>query len=47
MASKKLVIPVFETEAEEAAWWEKHRTLVEADLRAAMREGRTMSLATS
>jgi len=45
MASKNLVIPSFKNEGEEAAWWEKHRAAVEADLRAAMREGKTMSLA--
>jgi predicted DNA binding CopG/RHH family protein len=44
MASKKLVIPSFRNESEEAAWWEKHRATVEADLRAAMRKGETMSL---
>lgn len=42
-AAKKLVIPAFESEREEAAWWEKHRAAVEADLRAAMREGKTVS----
>jgi hypothetical protein len=44
MASKKLVIPSFRNESDEAAWWEKHRATVEADLRAAMRGGETMSL---
>ena len=44
MAVKKLVIPSFASEAEEAAWWEKHRSAVEAELRAAMRKGKTMSL---
>jgi predicted DNA binding CopG/RHH family protein len=44
MASKKLVIPSFKSEGAETAWWEKHRAAVEADLRAAMREGKTMSL---
>jgi predicted DNA binding CopG/RHH family protein len=44
MAGKKLVIPTFGSESEEAAWWEKHRAAVEGDLRAAMREGVTMSL---
>jgi len=45
MAGRKLVIPSFRNEGEEAAWWDKHRAAVEADLRAAMREGKTTSLA--
>jgi predicted DNA binding CopG/RHH family protein len=44
MTRKKLVIPSFKDEKEEAAWWQKHRALVEADLRAAMRENKTLSL---
>ena len=44
MSRKKLVIPSFKSEAEEAVWWEEHRAAVEADLRAAMRKGKTVSL---
>lgn len=44
MPQKKLVVPAFRSEAEETAWWEKHRAQVEAGLRAAMRERRTVSL---
>jgi predicted DNA binding CopG/RHH family protein len=44
MARKKLVVPSFKSEREEAAWWDKHRAEVEADLRVAMREGKTISL---
>jgi predicted DNA binding CopG/RHH family protein len=44
MPRKKLVIPSFTSEREEAAWWEKHRATVEADLRAAMRGGKTVAL---
>ena len=44
MPRKKLVIPSFQSESAEAAWWEKHRAAVEADLRAAMRERKTVSL---
>jgi predicted DNA binding CopG/RHH family protein len=44
MPRKKLVIPSFLSESAEAAWWEKHRAAVEADLRAAMRERKTVSL---
>ncbi len=44
MPRKKLVIPAFKSEAEEAAWWEEHRAAVEAGLRAAIRERKTVSL---
>jgi hypothetical protein len=44
MSRKKLVIPSFKSEREEAAWWENHLAAVEADLRAAMRENKTLSL---
>jgi predicted DNA binding CopG/RHH family protein len=44
MPRKKLVIPSFRRESAEAVWWEKHRAAVEADLRAAMRERKTISL---
>ena len=42
MPSKKLVIPSFQNEGEEAAWWEKHRVAVEAELRASRRAGKTI-----
>jgi predicted DNA binding CopG/RHH family protein len=44
MPRKNLVIPSFKTEREEAAWWDKHREEVEADLRAAMRQKKTLRL---
>jgi len=44
MPRKKLFIPSFQSESAEAAWWEKHRAAVEADLRTAMRERKTISL---
>ena len=44
MPLKKLVIPSFKGKGEEAVWWEDHRADVEADLRAAMRGGQTISL---
>ena len=44
MPVKKLVVPAFRDDKEEAAWWEKHRAEVEAGLRAAMRAGKTLSL---
>jgi predicted DNA binding CopG/RHH family protein len=44
MPRKKLVIPSFQNEKEESAWWEKHRAAVEADLRHTMREHKSLSL---
>ncbi len=41
---KKHVIPAFEGEAAEAGWWERNRAVVETGLRAAMREGKAVSL---
>jgi hypothetical protein len=38
MPLKKLVIPSFQSEREEAAWWQNHRVAVEADLRATLRK---------
>ncbi|HTX33696.1 MAG TPA: hypothetical protein VME43_01695 [Bryobacteraceae bacterium] len=38
------MIPRFKSEGQEAAWWEKHRAAVEADLRAGMRAGQTVGL---
>jgi hypothetical protein len=43
-AKEKLVIPSFRNEKEEAAWWEKHRAEVEAEMRLGMRERNTPSL---
>ena len=45
MPRKKLVIPSFKTEKEEAVWWDQHQMQVESNLRAAIREKRTISLA--
>lgn len=44
MTRKKLVVPSFKNEREEAAWWQKNRAAVETDLRAAMRERKILSL---
>jgi predicted DNA binding CopG/RHH family protein len=44
MARQQLAIPSFKSEKEEASWWQKHRLEVETGLRAAMREGKTVSL---
>ena len=38
---KKLVIPQFANETEEAAWWYAHRNIVEANLAEALRAGKT------
>jgi predicted DNA binding CopG/RHH family protein len=32
-------VPKFETEAAEARWWDEHKSMVEASLRDAMRDG--------
>lgn len=37
-----LVIPGFQNEGEEAAWWQKLRAAVEADLRTSLRDAKTM-----
>ncbi len=44
MPPKKFVIPSFQDDKKEAAWWERHRTEVEAGLRSAMRERKTIAL---
>jgi predicted DNA binding CopG/RHH family protein len=44
MPGKKLIIPSFKSEREEAVWWVKHRATVEAELRDAMRKNQTVSL---
>src|SRR5437763_5716123 len=44
MPRKQLAVPIFKTEKEEAVWWDKHRLQVEADLRASLRGGKTLSL---
>jgi len=44
MPGKKLVTPIFKNEREEAVWWDHHRAAVEADLRSAVRENKTVSL---
>ena len=38
---KKLAIPPFTNESEEAAWWYAHKDLVEANLAEALRTGKT------
>jgi hypothetical protein len=36
---KKLIVPKFSTEAEEAAWWDNHMDIVEENLLEAVQEG--------
>jgi predicted DNA binding CopG/RHH family protein len=38
-SDKEIKIPEFESEAQEACWWDEHRDLVEENLIAAMRDG--------
>ena len=33
---KKVVIPKFSSEAEEAAWWDRHRSEIETEIRQRM-----------
>jgi predicted DNA binding CopG/RHH family protein len=41
---KAVVVPKFTSEAEEAAWWDRHRTQVEAEIRHRMRQNSPISL---
>jgi predicted DNA binding CopG/RHH family protein len=47
MAKAKLqqvVIPKFSSEAEEAAWWDAHRSEIEAEIRQRMKQKRPLTL---
>jgi len=44
MTRKRLVIPSFKSDAEEARWWDRHRRTVEAELRRRLRQGETYTL---
>jgi len=35
---KKVVIPKFSSEAKEAAWWDAHRSEIEAEIRQRMKQ---------
>ncbi len=39
VANGRIKPPVFENEAQEAQWWDEHRTQVEENLATAMRQG--------
>jgi predicted DNA binding CopG/RHH family protein len=41
---KPAVIPKFSSEAEEAAWWDAHRSEIELEIRQRMRQKRPMTL---
>lgn len=41
---KHVVIPEFSSEAEEAAWWDSHRSEIEAEIRQRMRQERPLTL---
>ncbi len=44
MPPKKLTIPTFTSEKQEAAWWRKHRAEVESTLRQSLRQRKTLSI---
>ena len=41
---KQAVIPKFSTEAEEAAWWDAHRSEIEAEIHQLMKQKRPLTL---
>jgi predicted DNA binding CopG/RHH family protein len=41
---KKVVIPKFSSEAQEAAWWDTHRSEIEAEIRQRMKRERPLKL---
>jgi len=41
---KQAAIPKFSSEAEEAAWWDAHRSEVEAEIRQRMKQKRPLTL---
>ena len=41
---KQVVIPKFSSEAEEAAWWDRHRSEVEIEIRRRMKQKRPLTL---
>src|SRR6266446_5507992 len=42
--TKQVVIPRFSNEAEEAAWWDSHRSDIEADIRQRMKHKQPLRL---
>ena len=41
---KKVVIPKFSSEAQEAAWWDRHRSEIEAEIRRRMKQKQPLTL---
>ncbi len=41
---KQTIIPKFTSEAEEAAWWDAHRSEIEAEIRQRMKQKRPLTL---
>ena len=41
---KQAIIPKFSTEAEESAWWDTHRSEIEAEIRQRMKQRRPLTL---
>ena len=41
---KQLNVPVFESEAEEARWWDRNRAAVEKEIRRRVKEGTALTL---
>jgi predicted DNA binding CopG/RHH family protein len=42
---KQVTIPKFSSEAKEAAWWDEHRSEIEAEIRQRMKQKRPLTLA--
>ena len=42
--TKQAAIPKFSSEAEEAAWWDAHRSEIEAEIRQRMKQSRPLRL---
>jgi predicted DNA binding CopG/RHH family protein len=44
MKMKPAVIPKFSSETEEAAWWDRHRSEIEAEIRRRMKQKKPLTL---
>lgn len=43
---KQVVVPEFSSAADEAAWWDKHRSDIEAEIRRRMKQRKSLTLST-
>jgi predicted DNA binding CopG/RHH family protein len=43
---KQVVIPKFSSDAQEAAWWDAHRSEIEAEIRQRMKQKKPLTLGT-